>query len=218
MRIYKQLKSEQDRRDKLDKEFRRKMAAIWGDQSAFGDINSGTGSGGKWHEVGPRRNSKAETSLPPSLQPYDLAGLEAGLLDELRLSQRTRAEIRRWDLAISPTNLKPPRYKYISLIQQKWCDIVKAYTECNLSYTSDKLVAIAGMAQMISRVTQCQYLAGLWRKDLEHHLLWKVESPSPAAVRDGTRGPSWSWASVDSGVEWEHWYGGFYAGYFSIRS
>lgn len=218
MRIYKKLKAKQDRQDKMDEEMHRELAAIWGDQNGFGDIDSGTGSRDKWHEAGPRRNSKAKISLPSNSEPYDLAGLEAGLLDELRLSQRTRAEIRRWDLAISPTNLKPPRYKYMSFIQQIWRNIVKAYTRCNLSYTSDKLVAIAGMAQVISRVTKCQYQVGLWRKDLEHQLLWKVELSSPAVARDGTRGPSWSWASVDGGVEWEDWSGGFYAGYVSIQS
>ncbi|KAJ5887245.1 hypothetical protein N7504_011292 [Penicillium tannophilum] len=39
--------------------------------------------------------------------------------------------------------------------------------------------------------------------------------PSPAVARDGTRGPYWSWASVDGGVEWEDWSGGFYAGELS---
>ncbi|KAK5692195.1 hypothetical protein LTR17_025486 [Elasticomyces elasticus] len=103
----------------------------------------------------------------------------------------------------------------MTLIQQKWCDLVKGYTACNLTYTSDKLVAIAGMAQMISRTTQCQYVAGLWRKDLEHQLLWKVKTPAPAAVRDGTRGPSWSWPSVDGAITWEHWQGGFHYGVLS---
>ncbi|KAK4888739.1 hypothetical protein LTR27_012386 [Elasticomyces elasticus] len=182
-----------------------------GDPNGFDEVYSNTGYRSIWREVIPRK-STVEDCFSEGVQLHDLVGLEAGPLDELHLSSRTRVELQWWDLAISPANLGPPRYKYMSLIQQKWCDIVKAYTECSLSYTSDKLVAIAGMAQMVSDITQCQYLAGLWRKDLEHQLLWKVVSPSPAAARDGTRDPSWSWASVDGGVEWEHWQGGSYPG------
>ncbi|KAK4955314.1 hypothetical protein LTR10_007509 [Elasticomyces elasticus] len=152
---------------------------------------------------------KAEISTRGVLRPYDLACLEAGLLEEIRLPHHTKAEIRRWKLDISPTNLKPPHYKHMSWVQQNWVDIVHGYTECGLSYASDKLVAIAGMAKMASRFTQCDYVAGLWRKDLEHQLLWKVASPAPAVALDGTRGPSWSWASVDGRVGWDRWTGGY---------
>ncbi|KAK5704437.1 hypothetical protein LTR97_003455 [Elasticomyces elasticus] len=206
VRTYEWLKSQRDQREKKMLELR----AIE-EQSGFDEVYLNTGPRSIWHQVSPRK-SKVEDAFSGGVQLHNLIGLEAELLDELNLSPRTRVELQWWDLAISPTNVKPPRYKYMSLIQQKWCDIVEAYTECILSYTSDKLVAIAGMAQMVSHITQCQYLAGLWRKDLEHQLLWKVVSPSPAAAVDGTRGPSWSWASVDGGVEWEHWQGGSYPG------
>ncbi|KAK5674383.1 hypothetical protein LTS10_012967 [Elasticomyces elasticus] len=200
LRRYEELKTVQDWQEKELKEMRRD----------FGNLSTpddGTHFGGEWHEVHGRERSNAKLSLRHGLQPCSLAGLKAGLLEQLRLLEETKANIRQWDLAILPTNLTPTSHKYMSGIQESWCDIVQSYTECDLSYTSDKLVTIAGIAQMISRVTECRYLAGLWRKDLEHQLMWKVVSPSPTAVRDGTRGPSWSWAAVDGTVTWNRRYG-----------
>ncbi|KAK3623540.1 hypothetical protein LTR56_011799 [Elasticomyces elasticus] len=205
MDIYDELKREQDRQDKSMEELRQQLVKL----SVYGDIDPGPDSGAGWHEVGsPQRYKKGHAYSWRGRMPYDLAGLEVRLLDELRIPQRFKAEIQQWDSVISPTNLKPPRYKYMSSVQAAWCDIVKGYSECDLSFTSDKLVAVAGIAQMISRVTQCRYLAGLWRKDLEHQLMWKVESPLPAAIKNRTRGPSWSWAAVDGGVTWSRWDGG----------
>ncbi|KAK5692283.1 hypothetical protein LTR17_025412 [Elasticomyces elasticus] len=208
LRAYKQLKSKQDLEDKLEDEMRETQNA-----SRFGEPFSETVARGIWHRTCPR-NLTVEDYFPPDLQPYSLLGLEARHLDELRLPPRIKADIQQWNLAICPTNFEPPLYRYMSTVQQRWCDIVMAYTECSLSYTSDKLVAIAGMAQMMSKFTQCQYLGGLWRKDLEHQLLWKVVSVMPKAAQNEPRGPSWSWASVDGGVEWQYWQGGFDPGGF----
>ena len=58
-----------------------------------------------------------------------------------------------------------------------WTAIVKDYTRSNLTYDSDKLVAIAGLAKATLRVMDVSndsYLAGLWRKDLAVDLLWRV--------------------------------------------
>ncbi|KAK4163275.1 HET-domain-containing protein [Cladorrhinum sp. PSN259] len=185
MEIYRKLKGEQDEIDREEEEFDRRMTA-WRDPSSLSGENSASvnGSENDCKMLAPRRTLKATSSLPYGVEPYDLLVSSPGFLMSSRKD-----------------------------IHRKWCDIVRAYTECKLSYGSDKLVAIAGLAQMISGVMKCQYLAGLWRKDLEHQLLWKVISPSPAAPRDGTRGPSWSWASVDGGVEWERWYYGIYGGF-----
>ena len=101
--------------------------------------------------------------------------------------------------------LGPPRLKHMSSAVFKWHSVVTAYTRCKLSYGSDKLVAVAGLAEMIGKVMRSEYFAGLWRTDLEHQLLWKVIDRLPAAADDGTRGPSWSWASVDGAVEWDPW-------------
>jgi hypothetical protein len=53
-----------------------------------------------------------------------------------------------------------------------WHWIVERYSECQLTYTKDKLVAISGLAQIIQKQTRDQYVAGMWRKDLELELCW----------------------------------------------
>jgi hypothetical protein len=87
---------------------------------------------------------------------------------------------------------------------------VEIFSNCALLYSKDKLIAIAGMARMISLDMKCSYLTGMWRKDLEHQLLWNVKKAMPSIKKDGTRGPSWSWASVDGGIEISDWSGYFY--------
>jgi hypothetical protein len=79
--------------------------------------------------------------------------------------------------------------------------VVDAYILRQLTYESDKLIAIAGIAREIQSYTSgSHYKAGIWLNDIHRGLLW-----SP--IRDaGTQGavrykeyvaPSWSWASID---------------------
>ncbi|PVH73820.1 HET-domain-containing protein [Cadophora sp. DSE1049] len=97
----------------------------------------------------------------------------------------------------------------MTLEQKQWIPLVEIYTRSALTFSKDKLVAISGMAREISGDMKCEYLAGLWRQDLEHQLLWKVITPHPATKKEDMRGPSWSWASVDGAVEIPGWRGYF---------
>ncbi|CZR62120.1 uncharacterized protein PAC_12017 [Phialocephala subalpina] len=81
-----------------------------------------------------------------------------------------------------------------------WADIISLYSECQLTIEKDKLVAISGAAKTLHRILGgSEYLAGLWRDDLESQLLWstKVEVRTRPQVY---RAPSWSWASIDGAV------------------
>jgi hypothetical protein len=84
-----------------------------------------------------------------------------------------------------------------------WSNIVLAYTRCDLTVGSDKLVALSGVAQMMRRMLKDEYLAGLWRKWLPYHLLWYKEKPADTGRSVAYRAPTWSWASVDGEV-WSH--------------
>lgn len=79
-----------------------------------------------------------------------------------------------------------------------WAATVDKYTCCQLSYHSDILVALGGIARVIQSYTGDEYVAGLWRKDLLVHLVWEVAGPawdtSPSAPASYVA-PSWSWAS-----------------------
>ncbi|KAF1352801.1 HET-domain-containing protein, partial [Lizonia empirigonia] len=88
----------------------------------------------------------------------------------------------------------------MSLEMLQWVQIVEIYSKCALTFSKDKLVAISGLAQTLSKGMDCDYLAGLWRQDLEHQLLWCPRQPCSTPTKDDTRGPSWSWVAIDSEV------------------
>lgn len=84
---------------------------------------------------------------------------------------------------------------------EKWLVTVEAFTACKLTYTSDKLFAISGLARLFQeRLGGSEYLAGLWRKDLERQLLWRAAGLGLATRSREYRAPSWSWASIDGAV------------------
>jgi hypothetical protein len=105
-----------------------------------------------------------------------------------------------------------------------WFDIVEQYTRRNLTYNSDMLPGLSGLANKIQSLTHDEYLAGIWKHDLARDLLWRTPNQlvlkssrdrksyydkrleTPLAKRSaGYRAPSWSWAAIDQGcVNWDH--------------
>jgi hypothetical protein len=75
---------------------------------------------------------------------------------------------------------------------------VSNYSRRSLTYQSDKLKAIAGLADIFARQTGYECIAGLWKEDLTYGLMW--QTISRGASRDDTSIPSWSWISVDGPV------------------
>lgn len=80
-----------------------------------------------------------------------------------------------------------------------WTEVVRDYSQANLTYGSDRLVALSGIAARQHGATGDQYLAGLWRASLLHDLLWFV-SAETMGYRPEWRAPTWSWASIDGKV------------------
>lgn len=90
---------------------------------------------------------------------------------------------------------------------QSWYNVLADYTNRNLTFPSDKLVAISGIANVVGSFMRDDYFAGLWRKSLPQSLLWspydEEDLPNPgytATPSTQYRAPSWSWASVDSRI------------------
>ena len=81
-----------------------------------------------------------------------------------------------------------------------WHSLVRMYSKGKLSYSSDKLLALAGLARQYmarNRLRATDYLAGIWKSQLPAALLWRIEGGrSPSRYR----APSWSWASLDGEV------------------
>ncbi|KAF5541427.1 tol [Fusarium mexicanum] len=88
--------------------------------------------------------------------------------------------------------------------QFTWHRTVQEYSRLNLTYESDKTIALAGVAQRMQRTRpDDRYLAGIWEQYLPLDLLWMVW-PTPKVEKPRlARYPSWSWASVKSQVMWD---------------
>jgi hypothetical protein len=82
--------------------------------------------------------------------------------------------------------------------------IPKHYSRRQLTEQSDKLVAIAGLANRLKSYRKSmRYLAGLWSGLELEGLLWSAQGPGrPFDGKIGYVAPTWSWASRDGGVEY----------------
>jgi hypothetical protein len=77
--------------------------------------------------------------------------------------------------------------------------IVMEYSKRYLSYQSDKLVAIMGIAELFRKKLKDRYIWGLWEKDLARGILWNATSEWCSRTSD-TGAPSWSWLSINGPV------------------
>lgn len=96
-----------------------------------------------------------------------------------------------------------------------WQRHVVEYAPKNLTYASDRLPAISGMASRFQAVLQGTYLAGLWQEEFPFWLGWYADRRPPgisavnsvhsidscAPVLDNHI-PTWSWASISGGIGW----------------
>jgi len=91
---------------------------------------------------------------------------------------------------------------------ETWYVLLSQYMRRELTYATDKLPALAGIAAYMGEVTQLRYLAGIWENDLENGLAWGTFEAEHGLRASGERAiemyarvpgsPSWSWASVES--------------------
>ena len=86
---------------------------------------------------------------------------------------------------------------------EAWTAILKSYSRSQLTRSSDKLIAIAGLANQVHEILKDDYLAGLWRSTLLTDLLWYAlpDTSGSTSRPEAYRAPSWSWASVDGPLQ-----------------
>ncbi|KAL6707990.1 hypothetical protein ACN47E_003664 [Coniothyrium glycines] len=91
-------------------------------------------------------------------------------------------------------------------VWRAWQRIIEQYSKRELTVAGDKLPAISGIASKIRKATHSEYLAGLWKSNLASDLLWHgsyAAGRGPTAVALGTwRAPSFSWASLDTAIDY----------------
>lgn len=83
-----------------------------------------------------------------------------------------------------------------------WYTMVEDFSARELTFTSDTLPALAGLANLFATSYRCTYVAGLWKEDLQVGLAWYVVegcSVSSSAHQQNPNSPSWSWSSVQTG-------------------
>lgn len=86
---------------------------------------------------------------------------------------------------------------------QAWQEVVMMYTNRRLTYSTDRLPALGGLAAEYKRRSGPgeAYYAGLWKNSFIQLLSWKVglRGDEPTSV---LKGPSWSWASIDGIIDY----------------
>jgi len=86
-----------------------------------------------------------------------------------------------------------------------WSGLLSEYTNCLLTQNSDKLIAVSAIARFFQPTLNDEYVAGLWKRHIGQHLLWRLSTPqkvtAPLPTSETHRPPSWSWASVIGRVD-----------------
>jgi hypothetical protein len=134
--------------------------------------------------------------LLPSIEPYSHRAY--GILDSAEWQHRIL------------DNLYSKTFNFNSLtFDIKWYSIwqrtVGEYSQRKFKDPTDKLPAIAGLADAFKRKVKSGYLAGLRKNNMAEDLLWMTISPlSPNFELDQRQyiAPSWSWASSSRPIEY----------------
>lgn len=98
----------------------------------------------------------------------------------------------------------------------QWYSVVALYSGRDLTYSTDMLPAVSGLAEIIHKRIGGDYLAGLWRPDLLDGLLW-ISAPWKRPGMSGVTfidsvvhpkhytAPSWSWARLQQKIEFVYY-------------
>ncbi|KAH8679632.1 heterokaryon incompatibility protein-domain-containing protein [Tricladium varicosporioides] len=94
-----------------------------------------------------------------------------------------------------------------------WDTILSDFSETELTYPSDRLIAFSGVAQEVyndylqhsvshfqteeQSGLQPDYLAGLWRQRMPWDLFWYPEAQTASRPKSTYFAPTWSWASIN---------------------
>jgi hypothetical protein len=85
-----------------------------------------------------------------------------------------------------------------------WTLAIWTYSKTILTNPNDKLIALSGIVKPFAYLLNDQYLVGMWRKRLEHQLVWSTVASAESEISTRPlvyRAPSWSWASIDRPVD-----------------
>lgn len=86
-----------------------------------------------------------------------------------------------------------------------WNDVVEGYSVRQLTFDTDRLPALSGVASQMNRRLNAQYVAGMWKENLHLDLCWFVDGEqagalAPSPVSSNYIAPSWAWTSVQEPI------------------
>ncbi|KFA79944.1 hypothetical protein S40288_05113 [Stachybotrys chartarum IBT 40288] len=103
--------------------------------------------------------------------------------------------------------LESSEWNTIDMVRSKWFLLIGKYAGRKLTYESDRLTAISGVASKFRRLfgDQNTYIDGFWRDELCNQLLWRplpLASHRNGIVVKNAEFPSWSWCSSNVELIW----------------
>ncbi|KAH7176377.1 heterokaryon incompatibility protein-domain-containing protein [Dactylonectria macrodidyma] len=103
-----------------------------------------------------------------------------------------------------PSMVLRPEILDTAMLVERWhTDIVSTYCKREFTKYEDRLVALAGIAQVYQLHIRDQYLAGLWTSHLPYGLSWTHRKRHNRQGLEGHRYPSWTWASHNGEITWQ---------------
>ncbi|KAJ8125980.1 hypothetical protein O1611_g7659 [Lasiodiplodia mahajangana] len=87
-----------------------------------------------------------------------------------------------------------------------WHRLCEQYSSTELTYPTDRLLAISAVARSICNVSSLvpdDYAGGLWKTNLPEDLKWRVCQRRRSPKIDAYCAPSWSWAATHANVIWD---------------
>lgn len=84
-----------------------------------------------------------------------------------------------------------------------WNELIEEYMTCALTYDTDKLPAISGIAAAFQKLVNSKYIAGMWEDDLPRALVWSRLGALLLNDQPASRPPSWSCVACNHPVRFE---------------
>ncbi|KAL8734468.1 MAG: hypothetical protein Q9181_003171 [Wetmoreana brouardii] len=114
------------------------------------------------------------------------------IFEENQFRRETRA-LKNLSLQMRSVSPSSPASK-ISEVIASWRKLVVEYSKKELTFETDVLPALSGLASLVHTATGDRYLAGIWRCDLPAALQWVPEMPDWRSTTSYLA-PTWSWAA-----------------------
>ncbi|KAJ4027603.1 hypothetical protein NW761_014757 [Fusarium oxysporum] len=92
----------------------------------------------------------------------------------------------------------------MNFVWDMWDDLVTYYSRRHLTFVTDKLPALSGVASRVHKITKSRYLAGMWEDNLGIELCWARAYRGYQDLPNLSTqyvAPSWSWASIHGAVK-----------------